>query len=108
MANSGYAGYGIGVTGASAGVASRGNSTQFNLTQNTSFDAANIVTGKITLDLVGTNKWAISAMLSDSANGFYVGVGSKTLSGVLDRVSLVTEAGTATLDGSGAFDLAAF
>ena len=63
-------------------------------------DSANIVNGAITLTLLGSNIWiqggSTSASAGAATGAFYMG--TKTLSGVLDRIRITTVNGTDTFD----------
>jgi len=90
----GYAS-GVGYTGAGTG----GTTSTAGFVAANSFAGTNIANGAITLFTLGSNIWVASVCLgfSDSAFG-YVGGGTKTLSGALDRVRITTAGGTATFD----------
>jgi len=62
--------------------------------------AAETLTGHFVFTLVGSNLWVGSLMLINTvgANNAWVGGGSKTLSGTLDRVRITTVNGTDTFD----------
>jgi hypothetical protein len=63
-------------------------------------DAANIVNGAVTLMLLGSNIWVQGGSTSSNAGAAAgaVFMGTKTLSGTLDRVRLTTVNGTDTFD----------
>jgi hypothetical protein len=95
---SGYSGAGVAIAGMSAAVNTTGNTVGFNLTDSVAFDAGTAVTGKIVLDRVGANRWAVSGWLSGAGFLSFNCCGVKTLSAALDRLSLTTVAGTAAFD----------
>jgi hypothetical protein len=63
-------------------------------------DSGNIVNGAITLTLLGSNIWVQggSTSASSGASSGAVYMGTKTLSGTLDRVSITTVNGTDAFD----------
>lgn len=62
--------------------------------------AANVIDATIVLNHMGANKWQVSASGSFLANGVpFNSNGSKTTSGVLDRLRLTTSNGTDAFDG---------
>lgn len=60
--------------------------------------AVNLVTGIMTINLLGSNIWISSHSGKLAANLTLVGGGSKTTSGTLDRVRITTVGGTDTFD----------
>jgi hypothetical protein len=63
-------------------------------------DSANIVNGAITLTLLGSNTWVQGGSTSANAGATTgaVYMGTKTLSGALDRISITTANGTDSYD----------
>ena len=94
---------GTGNTINSNATASSGNSAGFLLSDETLFDAATVGDFKITLAHLGSNIWEIHSEgnMDTSGGTFHIakGLGLKTLTGVLDRVSITTSGGSATFDG---------
>jgi hypothetical protein len=61
--------------------------------------AANLLNGIMTIALIGSNIWVYGSTISVTSGGLqYIGSGTKTLSGTLDRVRITTPNGTATFD----------
>ena len=61
--------------------------------------AANLLNGIMTITLIGSNIWVYGSTISVTSGGLqYIGSGTKTLSGTLDRVRVTTPNGTATFD----------
>lgn len=100
LKTTGYTGYNMTVSGASAGVFTYANSNAngFALTNNVSYDAASQFTGVITLRHLGSNVWCCAATGGDGGTGVYTQQGIVTLSAALDRVRVTTSAGTNTFD----------
>jgi hypothetical protein len=95
---SGYTG-GCGViSGGSAGVSYVGNSTGFNLTDASSFDAAIRAQGAISLVHLGSNVWRVSGSLNNEATSVWFPSGTITLPGALDRIQLTTAGGASSFD----------
>jgi hypothetical protein len=72
----------------------------FGLTADTSvMSSANLLQGSVTLTYLSANIWVISGVVGTSSQSiqYYVS-GSKSLSGVLDRIRITTVNGTDTFD----------
>lgn len=99
LESSGYGGSVLMVSTAGGSNSVTANSTYFGLTDNTGFDAATVIDGTVTLRHLGSNQWSIAGALSaDVALFGFFPSGQKTLSGTLDRVSIITAASTAIFD----------
>lgn len=81
------------------GLAFTANSAGMNLTNSTSYDAANVWRGTISLTHQGSNVWTLTGHGHDPVSVFlYGGQGKKTLSAALDRIRITTTGGTASFD----------
>jgi hypothetical protein len=60
--------------------------------------AANLMSGKATIETMGSNMWIFSDNVKNGPSIVGNGAGSKTLSGTLDRVRITTVNGTDTFD----------
>lgn len=93
--SSGYASNGTGFGGTA--ISSVNYTTSFGLEDIGS--AAYLRNGAITLTLLGSNIWAMTSSYNrDASSAGAFGMGSVTLSGVLDRVRITTTNGTDTFD----------
>lgn len=81
--------YGFGSTFASS-------TTSFGLAN--SIAGTSLLHGAVTLDLIGSNLWVARSMFITASNVVFVGSGSVTLGGALDRIRLTTVGGTDTFD----------
>ena len=63
-----------------------------------SITATNTVSGSVVVNLLGSNTYVENSILASPSNVVYIGGGSVTLSGTLDRVRITTTNGTDTFD----------
>ena len=102
LETTGYNGSGFRHTNASD--TSSANSSGFLLSEELGFDAAIVGDFIVKLSHMGGNVWILDSHGNDDANSFNLkGLGDKTLSGVLDRVTITTSGGAATFDGGTAY-----
>lgn len=76
--------------------------TGFLLSDETAQDAATVSTFAIRLVHMGSNKWKMTS-LGGATGEMFAGMGTKTLTAALDRVTLTTTGGTAALDGGDSY-----
>jgi hypothetical protein len=92
--STGYVGfYQIQGTATVAGAAGSGSGIQYN-----PVSAANSLSGRIVMNLAGSNTWHITGQVYVNSSNMQGLVYTKTLSGTLDRIRLTTANGTDTFD----------
>ena len=93
--NTGYLGTGFGVGGTSIGVSAPVTAGfLFSVT-----NAGSNVNGSATINIFGGNTWVFNGAIASSTDArAWVGAGSKTLSGTLDRLRITTVNGTDQFD----------
>jgi hypothetical protein len=92
-------GYLSSTTSASSSVVTSNFTSGFGLTASGQTIATNVRHGNITLCLITSNNWTCSGTLGTSDNNSTTLIGgSKSISGVLDRVRITTVNGTDTFD----------
>jgi len=101
LETSGYAGEGFRQDAALG--ATTANGEGFLIGDDAVQDAAQVARFSIVLRHMGSNVWVMSSMGQVDSNSLIGGEGTKTLSAVLDRVSITTTGGTATFDGGTAY-----
>ncbi len=95
LETSGYSGTGWSVNAGTHLISS--NSTGFLLSEESTYDAANVGDIHVALKHMGSNVWVCKTRGSTDTTTVG-GEGAKTLTAVLDRVSLTTSGGAATFD----------
>jgi hypothetical protein len=98
LENSDYIGQTTTLLGGTGPFVNTALTSTFLLSDATNYDAAVSVHGTLVLRHLGSNTWSISGQLDDDAVVSWRPAGIKTLSGTLDRLSVITTAGTATFD----------
>lgn len=92
--STGYVSTSASVTNAAATTASN-NTTGFVMR---SAAAVNIISGQMSISLIGNNLWVSSHAAKNDTNTTLAGSGDKTLAGILDRIRITTVGGTDTFD----------